>query len=315
MGEQPLSRRAMIAGGAGAAALSLLGAAPAAAAPGAETPGGSDETLTPSWTATPRTAGLSYAFYSGWSMFPIASAQTWSASGASFSFTTPAGSGYARVPLSLPPGTRIAEVEVYGNRTVAGGAGFGEVWSIGSDGPAAVADQIARAAAPASTGPFTLTLPIDPSQGVLRTDYDLVPFVYAEDASVRFVGVRVGYVGPTQLFLLPAPQRVYDSRPANGGAGPIANGQVRTISLAPGVPAGARAALLTLTLDNTTTSGYLQVFAADQASTSASSVNWFGSGQTLANTVVSAVDGSARVKVAGGGGTTNFLVDVVGYFQ
>jgi hypothetical protein len=125
-----------------------------------------------------------------------------------------------------------------------------------------------------------------------------------------------------QFHLLASPVRVYDSRTSDGRL----SLSTRTIGLAGGsggvpaaVPAGATGALVSLTADATTGSGYLAVFsAALAAAPGTSNLNWSAAGQTVAVTTVSAVDGGARVKVqAGGGGGSGaqVIVDVLGYYR
>ncbi len=124
-----------------------------------------------------------------------------------------------------------------------------------------------------------------------------------------------------QLHLLASPVRVYDSRT---GDGRLTNA-VRTVSLATGitgtpppaaVPAGATGALISLTIDATIGGGFLSVFSNAVTFPGTSNINWFAAGQTLAVTTVSAVDSNARVKVqAGGGGGTQVIIDVIGYYR
>jgi hypothetical protein len=122
------------------------------------------------------------------------------------------------------------------------------------------------------------------------------------------------------LTSLPAPVRVYDSRPGGNADGPLAGGQERTVSLAghastPAVPTGAAAALISLTLDDTAAAGFLSVFANGIAWPGTSNANWYTSDQILAVTTVTAVDAAAKVTVrAGGSGSTQFVIDVIGFY-
>jgi hypothetical protein len=130
--------------------------------------------------------------------------------------------------------------------------------------------------------------------------------------------------GPTtagQLHLLVAPARVYDSRPGATNDGPLSGGATRVVSLAgtmavPGVPAGAGGALVSLTLDATVSSGFLALFSNAVTYQGNSNVNWYTNGQILAVTTVTAVDATGKVKVlAGGPGSTQFIIDVIGYYE
>ncbi len=128
-----------------------------------------------------------------------------------------------------------------------------------------------------------------------------------------------------EAHLLPAPLRAYDSRDADG---PIALNTTRTISLASGkdatntsviaVPAGATAAIVTLTVTDTSNAngpgGFLKLYnAALGTPPSTSSINWTGAGQNLAVTTQVAVNSAGQVKVTDGANPTNFVIDVIGY--
>jgi hypothetical protein len=128
--------------------------------------------------------------------------------------------------------------------------------------------------------------------------------------------------GPTtagQLHVLSSPVRVYDSRSKDG---PLANGAERAVSLAkgvngttPAVPAGALAALFTLTIVNTGASGFLAAFSNAVPYPGTSNIDWFLTNSILATSVTSAVDSAARVKLHCGGTQTDFVIDVVGYYE
>ena len=125
------------------------------------------------------------------------------------------------------------------------------------------------------------------------------------------------------LTLLFEPVRVYDSRPNAVPElptdGRITTGQVRTIGLldsgAEGFGENIDGVMINLTVTDTLGWGFLTVFSAGIAATpNVSSINWFEGGMTVANHVVSAVD-LAQLKVAcGGGGSTHFIVDVIGVY-
>ena len=112
-----------------------------------------------------------------------------------------------------------------------------------------------------------------------------------------------------QFHVLSSTVRAYDSRTADG---PISSGVTRNVKLTD-VPAGATAATVSLTVTRTNASGYLSLFRAGAAYPGNSNINWFASGQTLAVTTVSAVDSAASLSVRCGGGSTQFIVDVIGY--
>jgi hypothetical protein len=115
-----------------------------------------------------------------------------------------------------------------------------------------------------------------------------------------------------------SPQRVYDSRNAEG---PVGDGQERVVSVAvstgggPVVPAGATAVAITLTVTNTQgAGGFLAVRPAGTGYAGTSSINWFGPNQNLAATVISQLGGNRQLVVRGGFMPADFLIDVTGYY-
>lgn len=133
---------------------------------------------------------------------------------------------------------------------------------------------------------------------------------------------RQGGTGPASVWsrlsggglnLLPTPQRAFDSRP---GAGPFEGDETRTIGLVgAGVPTGASGALLNVTATDTTGAGYVQVYSAALTSPPATSnLNWYASGQIVANNATSAVDATGQVKVTTQGGIAAIIIDVFGWY-
>jgi hypothetical protein len=128
------------------------------------------------------------------------------------------------------------------------------------------------------------------------------------------------------VHLLPTPLRAYDSRLL---AGPkIQPGETRTINLnngftlnaptvqTPAVPAGATAAIITLTIAETNApGGFLTIYSAASAQPATSSINWKAADQDIAVGTQVAVDPSGNIKVTDGVNTaaTHFIIDVVGY--
>lgn len=133
---------------------------------------------------------------------------------------------------------------------------------------------------------------------------------------------------PSAGALIPiSPTRVYDSRRGTGG-GPLAGGQDRLVSVANGidivtgalatenlVPAGATAIQYNLTIVNTVATGYLQVAPGDATFITSSSINWTGSGQIAANGLMVKLDGNRQVRAFASGGSTDFVIDVLGYYR
>jgi hypothetical protein len=149
----------------------------------------------------------------------------------------------------------------------------------------------------------------------------------AAPGSVRWVKLA-GQQTSGSFAPLPVPVRILDTR--QGGGPKVPSGVTVTVSLAKaingaasGLPAGATAALVNLTVAATEGSGYHTAYSADATLdpvTGHSSVNWDASDQTRANLAVSVV-GSATADTAGaikltsgGGGSTHLIIDLIGYY-
>jgi hypothetical protein len=137
--------------------------------------------------------------------------------------------------------------------------------------------------------------------------------------------VRVGQAGFSPLFVLYQPIRRYDGRtPHIGGTtrnGPISSGEDRAISIEINngdqvieLPVyGIRSAMINLTITETVGSGYLAVGNPGLYGTrTTSNINWSTSGQTLANLAITMLQETSLSIFAGGGGSTNFIVDLMG---
>jgi len=141
---------------------------------------------------------------------------------------------------------------------------------------------------------------------------------------------RLTAVNSAGAFTAITPVRVYDSRwnPAPGGVtvGTLGGGS-REISVADGrdgttgainaanaVPAGSRAIAFNVTITSTTTAGFLNVTPGGTSSAS-STINWDGNDITVANAAIVALSTTRTIRVtAGGPGTTQFIIDVAGYW-
>jgi hypothetical protein len=125
-----------------------------------------------------------------------------------------------------------------------------------------------------------------------------------------------------------SPSRVYDSR--SPASAPLAAGNSRTVTVANKVdnagvtvlrdivPAGATSVAINLTITGTTSGGYLAVNEGGNTTVSASAINWSASGQTIANGLIVPVNANREVTVIAGGdggSSTNFIIDVSGYYR
>ncbi len=123
-----------------------------------------------------------------------------------------------------------------------------------------------------------------------------------------------------QLHVLTAPVRVYDSRPGEAptAVGPKAQTEInvpRTIDTtvnASGVPLGANAVLITLTIAGPTSAGFATTWPGG-AIPGTSTIN-FSPGQNIATTTTVGCGPSGTIQVLSNS-VTDFLVDVIGYYQ
>jgi hypothetical protein len=171
-----------------------------------------------------------------------------------------------------------------------------------------------------------------------RTDEHLVGELESVDGDLWFC-VVAGTPGTWRKITGPGvaggfhpltPGRVYDSRQANPANGPISAGQNRTISVADRrdallstgavveanfVPAGATAVAANVTITQTAGSGYLVFNPGGNTTVGASTINWKADNQDIANGVILTLDAARQLTiVAGGGGSTDFIVDITGYY-
>ena len=123
------------------------------------------------------------------------------------------------------------------------------------------------------------------------------------------------------------PTRVFDSRLAGMG-GPITSGGHRTITISNGislttgaivtldvVPPGATAIVANLTVADAASGGFLAVTVGGATEFTASAINWTPSTPFLANGGLFRLNATRQLEVfAGGGGSTNFIIDVAGYY-
>lgn len=138
------------------------------------------------------------------------------------------------------------------------------------------------------------------------------------DAANFVNGVGYFYIPASPAFHSITPARAFDSRL---GSGPILSGQTRTISVAtttggaPLVPPTASAVVYNLTVADTVGTGFLGLFPAGTTWQGNSSINWFTANEIDANGGIVALGGDRQINViCGGGGSTDFIVDVTGYF-
>lgn len=196
---------------------------------------------------------------------------------------------------------------------------------VGSGGSATSSGVLARGAR------SNLVLSPEGVAGPLRSIAYTVGHVINDSAGNVWVNVEAGtpgkwrkVAGPTTsgtLHLLATPVRVYDSRagelPATAPKTPLSGG-TRTIDCtlnSSGVPAGAAGLVLNVTALSLSASGYLSVSPGATGFSGTSTLNWTAVGAVVANSVTVGTGAGATIDVTvGGGGNTNFIVDVFGFY-
>lgn len=141
------------------------------------------------------------------------------------------------------------------------------------------------------------------SAGTTNIIFDVVGF-YGGSAATAAGGT----------FTPVSPARLYDTRNAgNTPLGPAATRQVQVVGGVGGVPAGATAVVANVTAVLPTGSGYLTAFPGPTKPGS-STVN-FPARTTVANAAVIPLATDGSMQVFNAAGTTNLIVDVVGYYS
>jgi hypothetical protein len=176
--------------------------------------------------------------------------------------------------------------------------------------PATAPTQVFEATLTESPGgPFSSTVNLSPLVTILPDSSYTISMQY-KNAGSSIYNVSIGYLPPTQSFV-PFPgttPRVYDSR--EGGVGKLAPNEERVIDL--GV-AGARSAVINVTVTQTVSAGYVAVFRADKPWPNNSSVNWSGPNSDVANGVITEVDPTGKIKIRGGANPTHVVIDRIGF--
>lgn len=149
---------------------------------------------------------------------------------------------------------------------------------------------------------------------------------YVFGATTDLIADVVGYydgaaVGDAGRFVGLAPSRAVDTRLGFGPLGPREGG-ILTVAGYNGVPIGAPAAVLNVTVTETTGPSFLAVFPDDACTLPlVSNLNWVA-GQTVPNLVVARLsigvecsEGPGKVVIYNRASSTQVIVDVFGYFS
>jgi hypothetical protein len=166
---------------------------------------------------------------------------------------------------------------------------------------------------------------------------DAIPGMIQQDGSRRlWLCIADGNPGTWQQIGGPdtagafhpvTPGRVYDSRNAGAG-GVLASGHNRTVAvrdrlsassgvvdLFDVVPAGATAITANVTVVDTVGAGFLTVNPGGVTTVGAATINWSATGQVLNNGVTLTLDAARQLTIiCGGGGSTDVVIDVSGFY-
>jgi hypothetical protein len=130
--------------------------------------------------------------------------------------------------------------------------------------------------------------------------------------------IRVSHGGTR---LLATPQRAYSSTDVGTGVR-MNKAETRTIQLAgvvPGVPSNALGIVLNLTVHQTINAGFVTAYPAGTSLPATSTIDWFGTGQAIANGAIIGVGSNGAISfyadgaVGAGQPLTQIIVDVTGY--
>lgn len=147
---------------------------------------------------------------------------------------------------------------------------------------------------------------------------------YNHSGSVDVIVDLEGYFGATNgtlagSYVALTPARIADTRPSSGqpyAGHTLSGGSKLNIQVAGkgGIPAtGASAALVNVTVTNTTAASFLTAYPAGASQPLASNLNWVA-GETIANRVVVPIGSNGQITVFNHSGSVDVVVDVDGYF-
>lgn len=166
-----------------------------------------------------------------------------------------------------------------------------------------------RTLAPSPGGPFSSSELLSSPVTIEREASYTVSFHISGGSAV--FGCSIGYLPPTQSFVpFTGTPRVLDTRDPGPLTGKLGPAEERLVDL--GI-AGARSAVLNLTVTETVGGGFVAVFPAGITWPGNSSINWSSTNQNVANGVISAVDGLGRITIRGGSNPTHVVIDRIGF--
>jgi hypothetical protein len=163
---------------------------------------------------------------------------------------------------------------------------------------------------PSPGGPFSSTKNLGAPIVIDRESTYTIGFFVSPGSAI--FGCSIGYLPPTQSFVPFAGQtpRALDTREPGPLSGRLNPDEERTVDLG---FAGARSAVINLTVANTGGPGFVAVFAGGIAYPGNSSINFTGANQVVANGVISATNSAGQITIRGGGSPSHVIIDRIGF--
>jgi IPT/TIG domain len=136
--------------------------------------------------------------------------------------------------------------------------------------------------------------------------------VGSADVIIDVAGYFTDATATGKLFTAQSPVRIADTRMTGGTLGPGGTFTLQVSGLA-GVPSGASAVVLNVTVTNTTNQSFLTVYPSTGSRPLASDLNWV-SGQTIPNMVVATLGTTGAVTFFNNVGSADVVVDLAGCY-
>ena len=140
--------------------------------------------------------------------------------------------------------------------------------------------------------------------------------LYNHGGNTHLVGDIMGWLPAGSDYNPLDPARVLETRPEEGGAGPVGPDGTLSFDLTSkgGLPAtGLGSVIMNVTATQPSVGGFLTIFPGDAATPPTASNLNFDAGETTANLVIAKVDATGQIKIFNKFGTTNVLIDVLGF--
>lgn len=254
------------------------------------------------------THGLTYLTFGQFAFRPNLFANGYSVSGTGCYCSTT--DGYVVANLDLPAGAIVKQIDFAGQNNSGGAVSFFvERFELAGSGNNTVGEVlIPNGAAVLQSGTVAVNHVVDSAYS-----YDAALFT---GSKMRMFSCRVGFAGPFGFFPVTPQVRKLDTREPGPLTGKFLPGQTRTLAL--GLPTGATAAIVNVTVTDTVGGGFLGLFPAGTPWPGTASINWAATGQSIGNNATVPVSPSGDVNIICNGSpdaATSVVIDLVGYLR